>query len=201
MNEIDVPRFKRGKGAIGDFVKKHKKKLALTAGAIAGLAALAGSLALAHKSSEAHRGYRPGFPERPFNPLQIAESEADVEQYKRDIETEIRALRHQARRESKLSPPETRIIEPPRTPTLPSRRLEQSERLERYNRFLDRDPPALIPATPILQPRRITSMHEEKQDTSKPSKGRGKPNPLAKKVMAYKKKHGCSLKEAWAQFK
>ncbi len=33
----------------------------------------------------------------------------------------------------------------------------------------------------------------------KTKKGRG--NPLAKKVMAYKKKHGCSLKEAWAQFK
>ena len=32
-------------------------------------------------------------------------------------------------------------------------------------------------------------------------KKQGRGNPLAKKVMAYKKKHGCTLKEAWVQFK
>ena len=215
MNEIDVPVFKRGKHMIGngfmDWVKKHKKELGLTAGALASLAALAGAVALSHKTSEAHRGYRPGFPERPFNPLKVAESEKDVEQFNRDISTEIRALRHQARRESALkpfSPP------PPQTPPLPPRRISipspprDEEKRERRSSLLYPDgiplpqtppllsrrrhsydvPPPLIPATPILTSRRISS-------------GRGKPNPLAKKVMAYKKKHGCSLKEAWAQFK
>ena len=150
MNEIDVPKFKRGKGKIGDWIKKHKKELGLTAGALASLGALAGAIALGHKSSEAHRGYRAGFPERPFNPLKVAESEADVEQYKRDIETEIRALRHQGRRESKHNP--SSPPPPPRTPSLPPRRLSDDE------------PPPLISATPPSRHRYITSIHEEKRD-------------------------------------
>jgi hypothetical protein len=36
------------------------------------------------------------------------------------------------------------------------------------------------------------------EEYKRPRDGRGKKNSLLKAVQAYKKKHGCSLKEAWA---
>jgi hypothetical protein len=92
MNDIEtaiIQDYKSG-GGFMDWVKKHKKKLGLTAAAIASLAALAGGIVASHRVGEAQRGYRAG---RPFNPLQVAESEADVERFKDYLdEDEIRRL-------------------------------------------------------------------------------------------------------------
>lgn len=92
MNDIEtaiIQDYKTG-GGFMDWVKKHKKKLGLTAATIASLAALAGSLVASHRVGEAQRGYRAG---RPFNPLQVAQSEADVERFKDYLdEDEIRRI-------------------------------------------------------------------------------------------------------------
>lgn len=78
MNDIEtaiIQDFKTG-GGFMDWVKKHKKKLGLTAATIASLAALAGGIVASQKAGETYRNSR-----TPFNPLQVAESEADVERF------------------------------------------------------------------------------------------------------------------------
>jgi hypothetical protein len=70
--------------------------------------------------------------------------------------------------------------------------------------------PNYYPAEPIVRPRRhseptwIPAPYRERRYSEEEYKrprardGRGKKNSLLKAVQAYKKKHGCSLKEAWA---
>jgi len=104
-------------------------------------------------------------------------------------------------------------IKPPETPPLPSRRPSMAEEAK------SRRSSVASPQEAKAPPRRHLGYFKIPPEISRPQapravplslahseylrevKGRGKPNPLAKKVMAYKKKHGCSLKEAWAQFK
>jgi hypothetical protein len=79
----------------------------------------------------------------------------------------------------------------------------------RWNPVIQDAPPAMIePAEPIVRPRRhsepvwIPVPHRERryseEEYKRPRDGRGKNNSLLKAVQAYRKKHGCSLKEAWA---
>jgi len=82
MNDIEtaiIQDYKSG-GGFMDWVKKNKKKLGLTAAAVASLAALASGIVASQKAGEAHRGFR----ERSFNPLEVAESEADVERFREE---------------------------------------------------------------------------------------------------------------------
>jgi len=62
---------KSGSGFV-DWVKKHKKQLGLSAGALAGLLSILGATAYAYNS-----------PKNPVNPLAFAQSEADVEAFNR----------------------------------------------------------------------------------------------------------------------
>lgn len=134
MNEIDVPVFKRGNGKLGDFVKKHKKKIEVASG----LAALA----------------------LPF-------------------------LTYLALRDNKGKPLTQAEVLAPR---------QEEEKKERRSSIV-------LPSELIPPPRFFVVPPEKAHAEYFKRKRGGKSNPLAKKVMAYKKKHGCSLKEAWAQFK
>jgi len=69
--------------------------------------------------------------------------------------------------------------------------------------------PIVGPIAPIVRPRRhsdpirIPAQPRERRPSEEEYKrprvdGRGKNNSLLKAVQAYRKKHGCSLKEAWA---
>lgn len=130
MNEIDVPKF-RGKGKLGDFVKKHKKKIEVASG----LAALS----------------------LPF-------------------------LTYLALKDNKGQAP---------APAPAPRQAPEEKKDSGYPRGI---PPQRPLGFFIVSPEKAHAEYFK-------SKRGGKSNPLAKKVMAYKKKHGCSLKEAWAQFK
>jgi hypothetical protein len=81
----------------------------------------------------------------------------------------------------------------------------------RWNPVIQDAPPEMIvPAEPIVRPRRYSDPiripaqprerrpSEEEYKRPRARDGWGKNNSLLKAVQAYKKKHGCSLKEAWA---
>jgi hypothetical protein len=123
QNEM-IKDIKTG-GGFMDWIKKHKRELGITAAGIAGLAGLAASLAAAHKAGETQRGYRVGLHETPYDFLKVAESDADVEKFNRDVRNEFSLIRQGLRDEEKESrkPIAAPRTPSPRTPALLGRKL------------------------------------------------------------------------------
>lgn len=231
MNEIDVPRFKRGKGKLGDFVKKHKKKIEVASGLAA--------LALPFLTYLAMRDNK-GKPLTENRPLTEAEVLA-LPKREREIQEDLARKRVEGTSRANLP-----MYPPSGGPTQKEmddaflESMKKSYRDRGIEKFKDngktyfsgyvkpQEPerkesgypsgipppraPREIPPPPkrhlgfFVVPPEIRSqapqaipLSQAHSEFLKSKKGRG--NPLAKKVMAYKKKHGCSLKEAWAQFK
>ena len=223
MNEIDVPMFKRGTGmktmkgnGFIDWVKKHKKELGIGVATVGALAGLAGALALGHRVGEEQRGYRPNgrlVGERDLSGLEQEVNkrlEADARRLEREQSSGKARTEHNAYFDKFMSDFADEMKAPSRRPSIvdeaKSRRSSLVYPQEAKtpplspSRQIPKVPQALFIPRPPQAPRAIP-LSQSHSEYIKAVKGRGKPNPLAKKVMAYKKKHGCSLKEAWAQFK
>jgi len=219
---------KKGRGFV-DWVKKHKRKLGLTASALAGLLGILGITGYAYNKHNTTT--RAGIAEEVNRRLESNErkeqqqqqSKQDIEEHKQYFDDFMRDFGHEmsgtGEQEIKIKNNSEEgkgfldwiykykkeigigattigalgalaaaiaIGDYAMTPTNPRDLIRDQERADMYRA--------------LSRPRDVQRQVDVVRNIKNRLHG-GKSNPLAKKVMAYKKKHGCSLKEAWAQFK